>query len=182
MIFSCIICNNVSFEIICKNCQKEFLKPEIKFKDNIVSFYEYEEISFLIKYKYEKFGSSVFKILAKNSLKLFVKEFKEKAFVIPIDDKIDKGFSHTAILVKSMKTKYLTPLFFTLHSTNNFQYAGKNLEERLKNPRNFKYIGPKNIDVILVDDITTTGLTLQEAKEVLQHNKVNVLFSVVLAR
>ena len=182
MIFSCIICNNVSFEIICKNCQKEFLKPEIKFKDNIVSFYEYEEISFLIKYKYEKFGSSIFKILAKNSLKLFVKEFKEKAFVIPIDDKIDKGFSHTAILIKSMKTKYLTPLFSTLHSTNNFQYAGKNLEERLKNPRNFKYIGPKNIDVILVDDITTTGLTLQEAKEVLQHNKVNVLVSVVLAR
>ena len=182
MIFRCIICNSFSFEVICKRCQKEFLRPNIKFKDNILSFYSYEEISFLIRYKYEKFGSSVFNILAKNSFKIFAKEFKQKAFIIPIDDKIDKGFSHTAILANSMKTKYLTPLFFTLHSQNNFKYAGKSLEERLKNKRNFKYKGPKNIDVILVDDIVATGLTLKEAKETLKKYNVNVMFSMVLAR
>ena len=182
MIFNCIICNQFSFEVICKKCQKEFLKPEIKFKDDIVNFYKFDEINFLLQYKYEKFGDSVFNILAKNSFKIFAKKFKEKAFVIPIDDKTDKGFSHTAILAKSMKTKHLTPLFSTLHSKNNFQYAGKSLEERLNNPRNFEYKGPKNIDVILVDDITTTELTLKEAKNTLQKNEVNVLLSVVLAR
>ena len=51
-----------------------------------------------------------------------------------------------------MKTNYLKPLYNCLHSTNDVQYAGKSLEYRLQNPRNFKYTGKKNIDVILVDE------------------------------
>ena len=64
---------------------------------------------------------------------------------------------------------------------NNINYAGKDLQFRLKNPRNFKYSGQKNIDVILVDDIVTTGSTLNEAKQTLQQYGVNVIFSLVLA-
>jgi competence protein ComFC len=180
-IFKCLVCNNFSIEVICKTCQSEFLKPNLKIKDKIVSFYNYEEIEWLIKFKYHKFGDRVFNILANNSFKPFAKEIKEKFFLIPIDDKIEKGFSHTAILAKSMKTKFLTPLFNVLYSTNNIKYAGKPLEFRLKNPRNFKYTGPKNIDVILIDDIKTTGTTLNEAKEVLQKFGVNVYLSIVLA-
>lgn len=180
-IFKCLICKNFSFEIICKNCQSEFLKPEIKIKDNIVSFYNYDEIEWLVKFKYHRFGHSIFKILADNSFKIFAKEIRENFFVIPIDDKIEKGFSHTAILANSMKTKFLTPLFNSLYSTNNVKYAGKTFEFRLNNPRNFKYKGKKNIDVILLDDVKTTGTTLNEAKEVLAKFGVNVYLSVVLA-
>jgi competence protein ComFC len=180
-IFKCLICKNFSFEVICKKCQNEFLKPNIKIKDNTISFYNYEEIEWLIKFKYNKFGDRIFKVLAENSFKIFSRNIKENFFVIPIDDKIDKGFSHSAILVKSMKTKFLTPLFNSLHSTNDVQYAGKSLEFRLNNPRNFKYKGPKDIDVILVDDIKTTGTTLNEAKEVLERFGVNVYLSVVLS-
>ncbi|GAX88004.1 competence protein ComFC [Lebetimonas natsushimae] len=176
-----MICKNFSFEVICKNCQKQFLKPEIKIKDNIVSFYEYEEIEWLIKFKYEKFGDKIFKILANNSFKIFAKTISEKFFVIPIDDNIEKGFSHTAILANSMKTEFLTPIFNSLQSTNKVKYAGKSLEFRLNNPRNFKYKGEEKIDVILVDDIKTTGTTLNEAKEVLSKYGVNVYLSVVLA-
>ncbi|WP_457560226.1 ComF family protein [Caminibacter sp.] len=177
----CLKCGSFSFRVVCDRCQKEFLKPEIEFKNNILSFYKYEEISFLIKYKYEKFGSRVFWILG-NVLKKFAINFNEKAFVIPINDKIKKGYSHTAILAKCMHTKTLTPLFSVLHSQHEVEYAGKTLEFRLNNPRNFKYTGPKNIYVILVDDVMTTGLTLKEAKDVLKKNGVNVLFSVVLAK
>ncbi len=180
-IFKCIICNNFSFEIICKECQKKYLKPDIKIKNNTVSFYRYDEIEWLVKYKYHRFGDRVFKILAENSFKIFAQNINEKFFVIPVDDKIKKGFSHTAILARSMKNKFLTPLFNSLHSANNVKYAGESLEFRLKNPRNFKYSGPKNIDVILVDDIKTTGTTLNEAKEVLSQYGVNVYLSIVLA-
>ena len=110
---------------------------------------------------------------------LFSKNYPQTLNVIPIDDKIDKGYSHTAILVNSMKKD--KKLYSTLHSQSNVKYAGKSLEFRLNNPRNFKYTGPKNIDVVLVDDIVTTGTTLKEAKEVLRKEGVNVLFSLVLA-
>ncbi|WP_456479302.1 ComF family protein [Nautilia sp.] len=114
-------------------------------------------------------------------MKLFANEIKEKLYIIPIDDKTDKGYSHTAILAHSMETKYLKPLYNSLLAANEVKYAGKPLEFRLKNPRNFIYTGVKSTDVILVDDISTSGLTLQEAKECLSSNGVNVAFSVVLA-
>ena len=146
----------------------------------MVSFYSYENIEFLLKFKYHKFGHTIFNILARNSLFYFAKGIKEDFFIIPVDDRIKKGYSHTAILAKNMKTSYLTPLYSVLHSTNDISYAGKSLDFRLKNPRNFKYTGKEGIDVILVDDVLTTGTTLKEAKDVLKEHNVNVYLSVVL--
>jgi len=180
-IFKCLLCNEFSFDVICDECQKKYLKPNIHQKDGVISFYDYESIEYLVKFKYHKFGHRIFKILANNSFKLFAKEIKEKFFIIPIDDNIKKGYSHTAILANSMKTKYLTLLFSVLQAQNNVKYAGESLEFRLNNPRNFKYSGPKNIDVILVDDLKTTGLTLNEAEEKLNEFGVNVYLKVVLS-
>jgi len=177
VIFRCVVCEEFSFSHICKKC-KSLLKPEFIKKGDVVSFYRYEEIEFLVKFKYEKFGSFIFKELA-SSFSTFSKSYPEILNIIPIDDRIDKGYSHTAILANSMKKD--NKLYSTLHSTSNVKYAGKSLQFRLQNPRNFKYKGPKNIDVVLVDDIVTTGTTLKEAKEVLKEHRVNVLFSLVLA-
>jgi len=132
----------------------------------------------LIKFKYQKFGSFIFKELS-SPFSLFSKNYPYRLNVIPIDDKIDKGYSHTAILAKSMRKD--KKLYSVLQAKSNIKYAGKSLEFRLNNPRNFKYKGPKNIDVILVDDILTTGTTINEAKNVLKKYNVNVLFSLVLA-
>jgi competence protein ComFC len=114
-------------------------------------------------------------------LKYLSEEIKEKFYVIPVDDKIKKGYSHTAVLANEMKTDLIKPLYNVLHSSSNVRYAGKSLEFRLKNPRNFIYRGKSGIDVILIDDIATTGLTLNEAKECLNGCGVNVALSAVLA-
>ena len=180
-IFKCILCNTFSFEIICKKCQEKYLKPKIRQNEGIVSFYDYKTIQHLIKYKYHRFGHRVFEILAKNSLIYFARNVKEDFYILPVDDRIKKGYSHTAVLARCMKTMYLKPLYGLLHSQNDISYAGKTLEYRLKNPRNFHYNGPSGIDVILVDDISTTGLTLKQARECLEKNGVNVALSVVLA-
>ena len=172
-----MVCKEFSLSHICKNC-KSLLKPEFIRKDDVISFYRYEDIEFLIKFKYEKFGSFIFKELAAPFF-LFSKNYPEVLNVIPIDDKIDKGYSHTAILAKAMKKD--NKLYSTLHSKNNIKYAGKSLEFRLSNPREFEYKGPRDIDVVLIDDIVTTKTTINEAKEVLKRENVNVLFSLVLA-
>ena len=172
-----MVCNKFSLTHICKNCKK-LLKPDFFRKDDIISFYKYEDIEVLIKFKYEKFGSFIFKELS-SPFALFSKNYPKVLNIIPIDDKIDKGYSHTAILANAMKKD--KKFFSTLHSKNSVQYAGKSLEFRLSNPRNFEYFGPKGIDVVLVDDIVTTKTTINEAKEVLKKYNVNVLFSLVLA-
>ena len=117
--------------------------------------------------------------MAKESIGKFFNLYPEKLNVIPIDDNPSKGFSHTAVLASVIKGHNI--LYSTLHSTNNIHYAGKSLEFRLNNPKCFKYKGDKNIDVVLLDDIVTTGSTLKEAKKILKKHNVNVLFCVVLA-
>jgi len=172
------LCNDFSFNIICKRCL-ELIKPELRRNEDVISFYNYDEIETLIKYKYHKFGDRILKILAKESIYEFFSLYPNKLNVIPIGDNPKKGFSHTAVLASVIKNHNI--MYSTLHATNDIHYAGKSLEFRLKNKKGFKYSGKRNIDVVLIDDIVTTGSTINEAKEVLKQYGVNVLFSVVLA-
>jgi hypothetical protein len=36
----CLTCNSLSFDLICKKCQKELLTPTIQKRDDIISFYK----------------------------------------------------------------------------------------------------------------------------------------------
>lgn len=185
----CVSCLNYSLSLVCRNCQKLFLKPEIGkvvLESGLVVyyFYKYSEIKNLLLSKYEIFGSEIFNILAKNSFTPFSKnlKFENNVYSIGVDDNVIKGFSHSAILAKSIESKYIKPKFNSLIATNRVKYAGENKSFRLANPRKFKYMGKENIDVILVDDILTYGFTLNEAYKKLSKLKVNVLFALVLAK
>ncbi len=81
-----------------------------------------------------------------------------------------------------LKQAGLTPLYQTLYAKNPVSYAGKSLKFRQENPRNFclkRKVRGK--EIVLVDDIVTTGLTLMEAKECLESNGGKVLNAFVLA-
>ena len=185
----CLICEEFSFSHICKRCRKDYLSPQL-FKRKIsnlkiFSFYRYEEIGDLIKTKHSYLGFYILNILAKLSLREFVKElkYKNKIYVVPIDDKVGEfGFSHTSILAQNMKSKNIIPKFGSLYSKSKVKYIGQNLHFRQKNKRDFQIRNLKeNSSVILVDDVITTGTTLKEAKESLEKMKIKTLFAVTLA-
>jgi competence protein ComFC len=184
----CISCERLSWYIICKKCQNNLLQAsfytrtlENNFK--VHNFYPYEEIKSLISCKYEFFGDKVFNILAKNSFTEFSKRFNypNNVYVIPIDDHTRHDFSHTAILAKSLKSNIFKPLYNTLKAQNIVKYAGKNLKFRQNHKRDFKYSGPSNIQVILVDDLITTGQTITQAKLCLEKYGCEVLFALTLS-
>lgn len=183
----CITCEKISLPLICKKCQKTLLTPNLtkRYLDDdflVFSFYSYEEIKGLINSKYEIYGHNIYKIICNNSTKLFAKEFTYDGSidVIGIDDYPTHEFSQTAMISKSLKSEIFKPKFGVLKAKNRVKYAGQNLEFRKSNPRNFIYSGKKNRQVILVDDIITTGLTLLEAKKVLQSQNCEVLFAITL--
>ncbi|WP_187648022.1 ComF family protein [Nitrosophilus labii] len=170
---------------ICQKCQNALLKPTISKRElvkdfYVISFYKYKNIETLLKTKHTFIGSFVYEIVAKNSFCLFSKEFKQKAYVLPVDTRIKDYYSHTAILAKAMKSRYLAPLYNSLIAQNSVSYSAKSYQYRVENPRNFNYIGPQSVDVIIIDDIVTTGLTLKEAYEVVKQ-KANPLFALTLA-
>ena len=183
----CILCESYSFQIICKSCQTLHLQPKLskhKIGDiEILSFYHYDDIKDLVHTKYEKIGSLVYEILAANSLKAFSREFEYEyqTYAIGIDDNSTQGYAHTAILSKALKSEKISPIYGKLLAKSNIKYATKNLDFKLSNPRDFEYKGKKDIDVILVDDIVTDGVTMNEAKKVLNKSGVKVLFGLVLS-
>ena len=185
----CYICSTFSFSVVCKKCEKNLFISKMHYKTvgtlDVISFFSYSHIASLLHTKHKPEGYRVYKYLAKKTVQPFIEEFIESdnriIYVVGVDEYARGGYSHVALLTHAMKTKYSEPLHGTLMAQNRVNYSGKDLDFRMNNPRDFNYMGKKDIDVILVDDIITTGITLQEAQKVLMKNGVNVLFALTLA-
>ena len=184
----CLLCESLSLSHICDTCQEIFLTPSLykrKISQNIevISFYKYKNIKDLLHTKHTDIGYYIYTILAKNSFYKFAQNFNftNKVHSIGVDDTINTGYSHTAILNKTLKSKNIQPLYNTLRAQNPISYSGKSKEFRLLNPRNFYMNDFKGNELILVDDIITTGSTLSQAIELIHANKKEVLFCLTLA-
>lgn len=184
----CMLCESLALTHICDSCQKTFLTPSIykrKILNNIevISFYKYSDIKNLLFTKHTDLGYYIYNILALNSFAKFATEFQHTDTItsIAVDDNVKSGYSHTAILNKTLKSKYIKPQFNKLRAKNDISYSGKSKEFRLLNPRDFSFKDETTKDIILVDDIITTGLTLTQATQSIQNSQKEVLFCLTLA-
>ncbi len=184
----CLLCENYSLtQHICKKCQQEFLQPSLykrKLQNGIevLSFYRYKEIKPLLFTKHTDLGFHIYRLLAKLSMKKFAQEFQwqDKVASIAVDDTVKNGYSHTAILNKALKSTTITPRFNKLRAQNTLSYSGKSRAFRKANPRNFIVNEFKEKEIIVVDDIITTGTTLHEATQSLIQRDKEILFCLTL--
>lgn len=185
----CFSCSKLSFSIICIRCKDQLFVPTVSTRKigtlDVISFFKYSTLESLLHSKHKPEGYRIYKALAQMTLQPFIKEFVENddrdVYIVGIDEVVKNGYAHVALLTRAMKTKYTIPQHSALMARNRVNYSGKTLQFRLEHPRDFVYTGKSNIDVILVDDIITTGITLQEAQKVLMVHGVNVLFALTLA-
>ncbi|MDQ1337307.1 MAG: competence protein ComFC [Campylobacterota bacterium] len=184
----CLMCESFSLLHICSSCQKKFLTPAIYKRKilgdiEVISFYKYSEIKDLLHTKHTYLGYYIYSILAKNSIKKFAHEFDypEQITSIAVDDRVTDGYSHTAVLNKALKSRCITPLFNKLRAKNRVSYSGKSREFRMLNPRAFEVNEFSGKNIILVDDIITTSLTLTQAAQAMQKSNKDVLFCLTLA-
>lgn len=185
----CFSCSKLSLPIICRTCIGQLFVPTVSTRKvgtlDVISFFKYETLESLLHSKHKPEGYRIYKALAQMTLKPFIEEFVENderdVYIVGIDEYVKSGYAHVALLTRAMKTKNAIPQHSALMARNRVNYSGKSLQFRLEHPRDFVYTGKSNIDVILVDDIITTGITLQEAQKVLMAHGVNVLFALTLA-
>lgn len=185
----CFSCSKLSLGIICKTCEEQLFVPTVSTRKvgtlDVISFFKYSTLESLLHTKHKPEGYRIYKALAKMTMKPFIEEFVESddrdVYIVGIDEYVKSGYAHVALLTRAMKTKCSKPLHASLMARNRVNYSGKTLQYRLENPRDFVYKGVSDIDVILIDDIITTGITLQEAQKVLTEHGVNVLFALTLA-
>ncbi|MFT7880492.1 MAG: ComF family protein [Sulfurimonas sp.] len=185
----CYTCTKLSFQTICHACQERLFKPQPHTRKigtlDVISFYPYSAIESLLHTKHKVEGYRIYKKLGEMTMKPFIKEFAESlesdVYILGVDEYVGSGYSHTAVLTRQLRTRSTKVMHGQLLAKNRVSYSGKDLQFRLNHPREFSYTGKKDIDVILVDDTVTTGITLQEAQSVLLQHGVNVLFALTLA-
>ncbi len=183
----CLGCGSFCFGSVCSGCKEIYLGPKIGVRSlpcglEVLSFYAYDDIEPFLLTKHSPRGWGIYRLLAKEAFRALVPDRADRPFAaIPVDDDIKSGYSHTAILAAELKRYGYRPLFDVLKPRNRVSYSGRSLSFRLENPRDFKYSGPQGIEAIIVDDIVTTGLTLSEAKAVLEGSRVSVKRALVLA-
>jgi competence protein ComFC len=147
----------------------------------VYSFYGYDEISKLLHTKHTYIGAKIFLQLGRHAVKPFLEPFRNLDIsAIPIDDNVRSGYSHSAAIVKGV-SEFVKPKYRTLRARNRVRYSGQKLATRKKQKRDFSFTCRGCFDVILIDDIVTTGSTLMEAKSVCEDAGVNVLFAITLA-
>jgi len=185
----CYTCSKFSVAILCELCVKRLFPASMSTRTigtlDVISFYKYTTIESLLLSKHKPEGYRIYKALANMTVKPFIDEFLEAdervIYIVGVDEYVRSGYAHVALLTRAMQRKNAIVQHTSLMAQNRVNYSGKDLQFRLNNPRNFSYNGKTNIDVILVDDIITTGITLQEAQKVLIQHGVNVLFALTLA-
>jgi len=185
----CYACSKFSVAILCELCVKQLFKSNMSTRTigtlDVISFYKYTALEALLLSKHKPEGYRIYKYLAQITMKPFMEEFMESddrvVYIIGVDEYVRSGYAHVSLLTRAMHTENSITLHAKLMAQNRVNYSGKDLQFRLNNPRNFKYTGKSHIDAILVDDIITTGITLQEAQKVLLQHGVNVLFALTLA-
>ncbi|NIA02484.1 MAG: hypothetical protein GWP15_03800 [Nitrospirae bacterium] len=185
----------------CPHCRKQnadgkfcsdYCKKDYMF-DQLIVCTDYRQIKSLIikfKYKFTKDLISIFHNLLKVELKKCTKIITADTFVIPAPihktNYKKRGFNQALLLAKAItqiipNTKLIDCLS---EKESRGQQAKLDRSHRLKNIKNSIEIRPhpplKNI--LLIDDIVTTGSTLNECSRVLKNTGAKHITAIVLAR
>ena len=168
---------------ICQECEEKFEPYSHEQKDEVVSLYHYNKAmqDFLHRYKFmhDVLLAKVFS----EKIHHHLKNRKELIVPIPIHpEKLkERTFSHVDELLKQAQI----PFVHLLEKTTTETQGGKTREQRLKTPQLFRLKENVQIygkEILLVDDIYTTGTTIQHAKKALIEGGVKSVKAFTLIR
>lgn len=202
----CVICKKVN-NFICPNCLSTLpIRPsrppeKIRHQDyldqvHIASFYAHPALATLIdlyKFHYqESLGETLAQLLIfyikKNQLQSTLSDFVLVPLPLHKRRILERGFNQSEILASVLATHFNLPLIndclrrtrYTKHQTLlNQDKRQKNITGVFNIIDNKSIIGKK---ILLIDDVVTTGASLNEAAKILRQNGAIKVIGLVLAK
>jgi len=190
-------------EIVCQKCLDKIIvlnkwEANLYSLERIVTIFDYQQPllkKILKSFKYSPYNLNVLKRLSL----LFIKCLKQsplalnyltknKFILVPIPlsrQKLAKrGFNQAELIARELATAFNWPLKNVLKKTkNNPSQTNLSREQRKLNVQNvFQVKEQLPANIILIDDVLTTGATLKQAANVLQQAGAKKIWAIVLAQ
>ena len=179
---SCKTCCKKSSKTSCEDC-KEWERKGKSVNHKALYYYNEEMKEYFQKYKFQ--GDQLLACLFAEEIKVALKKYKGYTIVpIPLSDERNekRGFNQVTAILESAGIHYQD----LLRKKDTKAQSQKNKKERLKVEQAFERIELENQswpeNIVIVDDIYTTGATIERAKEMLFVNGVKEIKSFSLAR
>ena len=194
----CYICGRKAEDGLCKKCEKLLEKQTAygidNYKDDSNTFfdkhiylYTYDGLirNLILKFKFND-KPYLYKIFIKNlkNNKKICLLFKKYDIIIPVPiskkREKERGYNQSLLISKELSNLY------NIYCDNNILIKTKNTkpqsilkkEQRIENAKNVYYIVNnkkiKNKRVLLIDDIFTTGSTVNECSKILKINRSSI--------
>lgn len=189
----CIICKTEDCFGICDICKKSVKTINDSYQDEIISYGYYGGVlkDLILKFKY-KSNFTAGDILTEFLEEYIIKNINYKEYIItyvPLSKKTKKarGFNQCEYIAKKIARDLsieAPEVLIKLKETKEQKKLKR--DERYKNIKDAfeinKGIDVKKYSIILIDDVTTTGATLQEAYKLLKKFKVKDIKLLTLAK
>ncbi|MBC1394146.1 ComF family protein [Listeria innocua] len=174
----CIMCSRESADEFCKDCQGREL-----YLDSNQSLYKYNDFAkeYMKRFKFQ--GDYVIGAIFQKELKKYFAASKTTIVPIPVSEvrKLERGFNQTTAILKQSNLHYEE----FLAKKHSEKQSKKTKRERLETEQVFYLageIGSSEKEIILFDDIYTTGSTLNLAAQVLKESGVKKVSSLTIFR
>lgn len=168
---------------ICHECEEKFVRYNHDKDKEVFSLYEYNKPmqDYLHRYKFMH-DVLLAKVFAE-PIHQCLKNRKEMIVPIPMHPQKlkDRTFAHVDELLKQAQI----PFVHVLEKTTMETQGGKTREERMNTPQIFRLkenAQIKDRDILLVDDIYTTGTTIRHAKRALMEGGAKSVKAFTLIR
>lgn len=202
----CLICSKLNKDILCEKCKNEILKNvnvKIEYKENIKTYYDKHIYFFLYKdnirnlildYKFndKPYLYKIFsEIIIKN--KKIYRILKKYDIIIPVPihkkRKRIRGYNQSELISKEISNKIETVKYenkVLQKIVNNKPQSTLDKFQRKENVKNaYKVINKvkiQNKNIIIFDDIFTTGNTVNSCAKILKENGANKIIVLTIAK
>ncbi len=175
----------ISEDITCMRCRNR----DFSFSNNY-SLFTYDgmikELLYQYKFNNEKHLSAVFSELIYKYLSI---NCQDRFTLVPAPSrksgKRRRGWGHVEIIARILKNHYKVPTLFCLKRKGETTQKTLNYEGRLTNLNGKIYIKKNSIvlpeNIIILDDIFTTGATVEQCSKVLRNGGAKEIRSLTLA-
>lgn len=193
--YRCVLCGDeIDNKNLCLTCMKKLKKNKenpIRYKNKFYIFsalyYTSAAKKLLLNFKYKK-DFQCGEVIANLMIECIKENNIEFDYIIPVPIKDDsykiRGFNQSLMLAKIIgehfDRKVLDILFFNKHIKDQKTLNKYEREKNIKDSISIKStsINLKNTKILIIDDVVTTGSTLNECVSIVKENK-NILIKVL---